>query len=447
MSSIYLAAVILIAVVIMILAITKFKVHPFIVLILIAVGVGIACRMPVATIIKKIESGFGSIIGSIGIIVFAGAIIGVILEKTGAALVIADSILKVVGKKHSVLAIALAGYVTDIPLFCNSGYVVLAPISRALAEESGISLAVMATALSAGLFTTHCFIPLHPGTIAMANTIGAGMGPLLLLGLVAAVPGTLAGVVYAKKVASKIDIPANPENTVEELTKKYGKLPSTFHSYSPILLIVALIVLKSVADMTSAPFGTGAVKYLVDFLGSPDISLILGMFLSMTLIVPSERKNIGKFVNKGILDSANVIAIVGGGGAFGAILQALPLAKNLSGTVLMSAGLGVFLPFIIAALLKTAMGATTVVQILTATMVLPMLPSLGMTSNISKVLVVLAIAAGSMTVSHANDAYFWIVSEFSDMDTRQAYKCQTGMTLVVGIVSILFIYILSLFLH
>lgn len=447
MSGVTLAVIILVAVIIMVLAITKFKIHPFLVLVLVAVGVGIACGMPVSSIITKVESGFGSIIGSIGIIVFAGAIIGVILEKTGAALVIANSILKAVGKKHSVLAIALAGYVTDIPLFCNSGYVVLAPISRALAEQSNVSLAVMATALSAGLFTTHCFVPLHPGTIAMANTLGAGMGPLLILGLVTAIPGTLAGVLYAKKVASKVDIPANPEYTVEQLTAKYGKLPGTFHSYSPILLIIALIVLKSIADMASAPFGKGAVKYIADFLGSPDISLILGMFLAMTLVVPSERKNIGKYVNKGILDSANVVAIVGGGGAFGAILQSLPIAKDLSGTFLMNASLGVFLPFIIAALLKTAMGATTVVQILTATMVLPMLPTLGLTSDISKVLVVLAIAAGSMTVSHANDAYFWIVTQFSDMDTKQGYKCQTGSTLVTGIVSIMFIYILSLFLH
>jgi GntP family gluconate:H+ symporter len=446
MSGMYLTIVILLAVVIMILAITKFKIHPFIVLILVAVGVGIAFGMPVNTIMTKVESGFGSILGSIGIIVFSGAIIGIILEQTGAALVIANTILKAVGKKHSVLAIALAGYVTDIPLFCNSGYVVLAPISRALAEQSDISLAVMATALSAGLFTTHCFVLLHPGTIAMANTLGAGMGPLLILGLITAIPGTLVGVVYAKKIASKVDIPANPEYTVDQLIEKYGKLPGTFHSFSPILLIVALIVLKSVADMASAPFGTGVLKYIIDFLGNPDISLILGMFLSMTLVAPSERKSIGKYVNKGITNSAGVIAIVGGGGAFGAILQALPIAKNLSGSFV-NASLGIFLPFIIAALLKTAMGATTVVQTLTATMVLPMLSSLGMTSDISKVLVVLAIAAGSMTVSHANDAYFWIVSEFSDMDTKQAYKCQTGMTLVTGIVSILFIYVLSLFLH
>lgn len=446
MSGTYLVSIILIAVIVMVTAITKFKINPFIVLILVAVCVGVAAGMPVASIMSKVESGFGNILGSIGIIVFTGAIIGVILEQTGAALVMANTILNIVGKKHSVLAIALAGYVIDIPLFCNSGYVVLAPISRAMAEQSGTSLAVMATALSAGLFTTHCFVPLHPGTIAMANTLGAGMGPLLILGLIVAIPGTLVGVLYAKKIASKIDIPANPEYTVDQLIAKCGKLPGKFHSFSPILSIVVLIVLKSIADMSFAPFGNGAIKYLFDFLGNPDIALILGMFLSMTLVSSSERDNISKYVTTGITSSAGVIAIVGGGGAFGAVLQALPIAEYLNGSF-MNASFGIFLPFIIAALLKTAMGATTVVQALTATMVLPMLSTLGLTSDMSKVLAVLAIAAGSMTISHANDAYFWIVSEFSDMDTKQAYKCQTGMTLVVGIVSILTIYIISLFLN
>lgn len=322
----------------------------------------------------------------------------------------------------------------------------LAPIARAMAEESNVSLAVMATALSAGLFTTHCFIPLHPGTVATANTIGSNIGLLTGLGLLVAIPGTLVGVLYAKKVSSKVDIPANPEYTVDELIAKYGKLPGTFHSFSSILLIIVLIILKSVADISTLPLGNGSIKYIIDFIGNPDIALIIGMLLSMTLVPKSDRESIAKYITTGITNSAGVFAIVGSGGAFGAILQSLPLTQNLSGSIL-SASLGIFLPFIIAALLKTAMGATTVVQILAATMVLPMLPSLGLTSSISRTLVVLAISAGAMTVSHANDAYFWIVSQFSDMDTSQAYKCQTGMTLVVGITSMLVIYILSLFLH
>ena len=170
--------------------------------------------------------------------------------------------------------------------------------------------------------------------------------------------------------------------------------------------------------------------------------MIIGMFVSMTLVTGEDRKKISGYINEGIGGSVGMLAIIGAGGSFGAVLQALPLADKISGLT-MSPALGVILPFLIAAFFKTVMGATTVVQVLAATITLPMLTSLGLDSEMGRILVVLAIAAGSMVVSHANDAYFWIVSEFSNLDTKQAYKAQTGMTLVVGVVSVIVIYILS----
>lgn len=445
MSTAYMFTIILVAIVVMILAITKMKAHPFLALLIVAIALGLAAGMSPNEVMGHVEKGFGNILGSIGIIVLTGGIIGVMLEKTGAALVIANTILNAVGEKRSVLAMALAGYVAGVPLFCNSGYVVLAPIARPMAQKSKVSLAVMATALSAGLFTTHCFIPLHPGTLAIANELDASFGVLLGLGLIVAIPGTLAGVVYAKKVSSKIQVDPNPEFTEEELIAKYGRLPGKLHSFSPILIIVILIALKSIAGLEAAPFGNGGLKFFLDLVGHPSIALIIGMFLSMTLVGKSERSNLPKYIGQGVNGSAGMLAIIGAGGSFGAILQALPLAESVSGGFI-SPALGVIVPFLIAAFFKTAMGATTVVQILAASMTLPMLDSLGLGSPMGRVLAVLAIAAGSMVVSHANDAYFWIVAEFSDMDTKQAYKAQTGMTLVVGLVSIVFIYILSLIL-
>ena len=147
------------------------------------------------------------------------------------------------------------------------------------------------------------------------------------------------------------------------------------------------------------------------------------------------------------LVSAGILAITGAGGAFGANLQKLPIADALSASLL-GLGVGVFLPFIIAALLKTAMGASTVAMITTSAMIAPLMPALGFTTPLAKVLVIMAIGAGSMTVSHANDSYFWVVSQFSDMETKDAYKCQTGMTGVMGIVTIIVVFLLSLvFVH
>ena len=282
---------------------------------------------------------------------------------------------------------------------------------------------------------------------AMAGTLEADLGLTILVGLLVSIPAVASALVYANKVSSKIDIPANPEYTVDELMEKYGQLPGALHSFSPILLPIILIALKSVGDFPSAPFGSGAVKTFFSFIGNPVIALIIGVFLSMTLIPKSEKENALKWITEGVTNSAGILAITGAGGSFGAILQKLPIADALSASLL-GLGVGVFLPFIIAALLKTAMGASTVAMITTSAMIAPMMPALGFTSPLAKVLVIMAIGAGSMTVSHANDSYFWVVSQFSDMDTKDAYKCQTGMTAVMGVTTIIVVFILSLiFVH
>ena len=446
MSGAYMLAVIIVAVIAMILAISKLKIHPFIVMTVIAIAVGLLCGMNTEDVIVKVKAGFGNILASIGIVILAGTIIGTILEKTGAALTMANTILKLVGKERSVLTMGLTGYVTGIPVFCDSGFVILSPISRALAAQSNKSLAVMATALSAGLYATHCLVPPTPGPIAMAGTLSANLGLVIGIGLLISLPATFMGILYANKVAGKIDIPANPEYTVDELVEKYGKLPGALHSFAPILVPIILIALKSIGDFPSHPFGTGAVKMCFSFIGNPVIALLLGIVLATTLIPKSEKKNTLSWVTDGVTNSAGILAITGAGGAFGEILKSLPLADALSSSLLQM-HVGVFLPFIIAAILKSAMGASTVAMILTSAMVAPLMPALGFTSEIGKVLVIMAIGAGSMTVSHANDSYFWVVSQFSDMNTQQAYKCQTGVTLVQGITTIIVVFIVSLFVH
>lgn len=446
MSTFYLFALILVAVIVMVLAITKLKMHPFIVLTVLAIGVGLLSGLGTEERIKLVKTGFGDIMANIGIVILAGTIIGTILEKTGAALTMANTILRWVGKDKSVLTMGITGFVTGIPVFCDLGFVILSPISRALAAQSNTSLAVMATALSGGLYVTHCLVPPTPGPLAMAGNLGADLGLLIVVGLLVSIPTMIVSVIYAKKVASKIDIPANPENTVEELMEKYGKLPGALHSFSPILVPIVLIALKSIGEFPSHPFGEGALPQFTSFVGNPVVALILGIFLAMTLIPVSEKKDTLEWVSTGVLHSAAILAITGAGGSFGAILKTLPIADALSGSML-NASMGVFLPFLIAMLLKTAMGASTVAMIVTSTMMAPLMGAMGMTSEISKILVVLAIGAGSMTVSHANDSYFWVVSQFSDMNTSQAYKCQTGLTLVQGITTIVVVFILSLIVH
>lgn len=443
MNGIYIFGLIIVSVIVMIIAISKFKQHPFVVLITISILVGVLSGMKVGDVVTKVQTGFGSILSSIGIVIISGTIIGTILEKTGAALTMANTILKIVGKDRSVLTMGITGYITGIPVFCDSGFVILSPISKALAARSKISLSVMGTALSGGLYATHCLVPPTPGPIAMAGTLGANLGLVILVGLLISIPSVAASIIYAKKVASKIYIESNSEDNVDDLMNKYGKLPGALHSFSPILLPIVLIALKSIADFPSAPFGDGALKTFFSFIGTPVIALLLGIFLSMTLLTKVSKDDRLSIISEGILNSASILAITGAGGSFGEILKSLPIAEILSSSLLQF-NIGVFLPFIIAMLLKTAMGASTVSMIVTSSMMLPLMATLGFTSEIQKVLVIMAIGAGAMTVSHANDSYFWVVSQFSNMTPQQAYKCQTGVTLVQGLTTIIIVFILSL---
>ena len=450
MQTFLLFALIILSVVLMVIAISKMKMHPFIVMLVIAMIVGLVwgvlypeSGLTPTKVVNEVKNGFGSIMTSIGIVILCGTIIGTILEKTGAALTMANTILKVVGQKNSVVAMGAMGYVTGIPVFCDSGFVVLSPISRALAQQSNISLAVMGTALSGGLYATHCLVPPTPGPIAMAGTLEADLGLTILVGLLVSIPAVIVAVLYAKKVASKINIPANSEFTLEELQAKYGKLPGAVQSFAPLLLPIILIALASITDFPNKPFGEGTVYQIIMFLGNPVVALLLGVFLAMTLIPKEEKKNTLAWVTQGVTDSAGILAITCAGSSFGAILKCLPIADSVGGLV--NTGLGVLIPFIIAMILKLAMGASTVAMITTAGMMAPLMETMGFTSPIGKVLVVLAIGAGSMVASHANDSYFWVVSQFSDMKTDEAYKCQTGMTAVMGITIIILLFIVSLF--
>ncbi len=455
-SGAWLILLLVMAIVFIVIMTGKVRMNAFLVLLLAALFVGLLATNPplvqktvdgkvVPGIVETIANGFGSTLTNIGIVIVAGTIIGTILEKTGAAVVMARTMLKLVGKKNSPLAMAFSGYVVSIPVFCDSGFVILSSLNRALAQSGGISLAVMGTALSMGLYATHTMVPPTPGPIAAAGNLGADLGLVILLGLIASIPATLAGWLYALKVGSKIDIKPKASMSYEELLKKFGRLPGTLHAFLPILVPIILIALRSVANFATNPFGTGTLKTILVFIGNPNFALILGAFMAMTLATKLDKTVYGDWVNDAIKDSAVILVITAAGGSFGAVLQATGIGGIL-GDILSKYNLGIFLPFIIAAAIKTAQGSSTVALITTSAILAPLLPSLGFDSGMAKALVTIAIGAGSMVVSHANDSYFWVVSQFSDMDVNQAYKLQTGGTLFVGIVSIITIAIMSLIL-
>lgn len=230
----------------------------------------------------------------------------------------------------------------------------------------------------------------------------------------------------------------------ETLRASYGVLPGTAKAFAPILVPILLICLGSVAAFPTRPLGEGLLFTLLSFLGQPVVALLVGLaFACLLLRGPNKRQGFHDQVAEGLIQAAPILLITGAGGAFGAILKATPLGDYL-GQTLSALGMGLLMPFLVSAALKTAQGSTTVALVTTSAMVAPLLPQLGLDSDMGRVLTVMAIGAGGMTVSHANDSFFWVVTQFSRMPVALAYRAQTMATLVQGIVGILTVLLLSL---
>jgi GntP family gluconate:H+ symporter len=301
-------------------------------------------------------------------------------------------------------------------------------------------MSTMAVALSTGLYATHTLVPPTPGPIAAAGNLGADLGLVIMFGVVVSIPAILAGYIWATKFASKYWVDADIEIDDGE---NDVNLPSVFDSFAPIVVPILLITLKSIAEFPTNIFGTGNIKTFLVFIGDPTVALLLGVFIAFRLLPSFDKEYINGWIGKGMVNAAAIIMITGAGGAFGQVLKSTPIGSYL-GEVLSVYNLGIFLPFIIAAALKTSQGSSTVAIITTSALLAPMLPSLGLDGSVAKALVVMSIGAGAMTVSHANDSFFWVVSQFSNMDTDIAYKTYTTATLVQGIVTISFVAILSM---
>jgi GntP family gluconate:H+ symporter len=440
-----LIVLLLISVLFIVISTSKFQFHPFLALLFAAVGFGLCARMPLSEIVQSINDGFGGTIGSIGIVIIAGVIIGTFLEHSGGAFAMAERILKIIGQKHVPLAMSIIGYFVSIPVFADSGFVILTPLNKALSKKAKISLAGSAVALAVGLVVTHCLVPPTPGPIAAAGILGADLGLVILLGLIVSAFALVVGWLFATKFASKVYIDPNPEMSEADVEAKLKEAPSAFKAFTPIMVPIVLIVIKSVSDFPTHPFGQGNLKNIVGFIGEPVIALLIGILLAFRLPKKLDMKMLSTtgWVGQALLNAALIIMITGAGGAFGMVLRNSPIA-GVIGESLSHANLGIWLPFIISAAIKSAQGSSTVALITTSSLMAPLMTSLDFETGIAKALVVLSIGAGSMVVSHANDSFFWVVTQMTGMDVKTGYKVHTLATLIIGIASILAIWIISL---
>ena len=434
--------IILLVLVFIIVAIAKFKIHPFLILLLAAVLVGFLMGLEGQFILKTISQGFGNTLSSIGIIIAFGAIIGAFLEKSGGTKKIATTLLRRVGQKKSPLAMNITGMIVSIPVFCDSAFIILSSLNKALSKKTGISLVVFAVALSTGLYVSHVFIPPTPGPLAAAAALEADLGLVILLGSILAIPTALVGYFWALRCNTPL--PSTEDITPDITAESTEELPSLLAVVAPILIPILLIALRSIASYPTAPFGTGTLVDVLAFIGHPIPALFIGILFAVALVYKTTKgQERLTWISSSLQDAGVIILITGAGGALGNILRAAELGSLIE-THFSEIQLGLFLPFILAAILKTAQGSSTVAIITTATIIAPLTPSLGLDTEISKALAVLAIGAGSMTVSHINDSYFWVVSQFSGMTTKTTLKSHTLATFFQGIVAIVLLYILQL---
>ncbi len=434
------------SIVFIVMTTTRLKLHPFLALLLAAFGYGVLSgKMSLADVVASVNAGFGGTIGSIGIVILAGSIIGIFLEKSGGAFALAERVVGLVGRKNVPMAMSIIGYIVSIPVFCDSGFVILAPLARAMSRKAGVSLAASAIALSLGLYATHTMVPPTPGPIAAAGVLEADLGLVILWGLPVALVALAAGWLFAVTVAARVPLKNEAPSNEPDSVQLGIPHPSALKSLVPILVPIVLIVAKSVADMLVPSAEQHGVAAVASFIGQPVVALLLGVFLAFLLPrkLTREMLSTSGWVGEAVLGAATIIIITGSGGAFGKVLQNSNISSVITERLGGSAGLSLMLPFVIAAALKTAQGSSTVAIITTAGIMLPLLETLGLTGPTARALTVIAIGAGSMVVSHVNDSYFWVVTGLSGMSVKEGYKLQSLGTLVQGSAAAAALWLLS----
>ncbi len=427
----------IIGIVIIVVLTAKYHVHAFFVLMIACFVTGIGVQLPLPGILSTTKDGFGNVMKSLGFIIVLGTTLGALLQHTGSTKVMANYILKKAGEKNASLAISLTGLIVGLPVFCDSGFIVLSGLNRSIAKRTGISMVVMSVSLASGLYGVHCLIPPHPGATAAATALGVDFGRLLLYGIVIAIPAMLVGHWWSLYIGKKIKHVHVEEDDVAEDASTHL---SVIKSFLPVVVPIVLIALRSFF-ISHVPANSWANNLLA--LGDPVLALAIGVLLAFNTKRKWKRKDISILLHDAVEKAGNILIITGAGGAFGAVLAATNMAAGFGHSTVLSS-MGILFPFLITFILKTAQGSSTVAIITAAAIVQPLLATLGLNSANGMLLCVLAMGAGSMMISHANDSYFWVIAKFSGLDVNTMLKVYSTATIWMGLITFAMVYILSM---
>ncbi|SFJ31316.1 gluconate:H+ symporter, GntP family [Terrisporobacter glycolicus] len=429
----------------------KTKMHPFLAMIISASITGLVGGMPAGDVVNSITTGFGNTLGSIGIIIGFGVMMGEIFEVSGAAKKMAQIFVEKLGKGREELALAITGFLVSIPIFCDSGFVILSPLAKSISRNTKKSVISLGLSLALGLVITHTLVPPTPGPVGVAGIYGANVGTTLLLGIVCAIPMTLVGLLYAKYIGQKqYKVPGEDgesylssedlgamahDEVAATLIGKEEVLPSAFMSFMPIFAPIILILLKTVTTQMGLE---GGYIEVINFLGAPVIAVGLGLIIAIYgLGKGQDKKEITNTMEKGIKSAGVIMLVTGAGGALGMIIRDSGAGDYIAGLIANTALPAVIIPFAISSIVRLIQGSGTVAMTTAASVTAPMMATLGLSPELA----VLSACMGSLVFSHFNDSYFWVVNRTLGVtevkEQLRGYSVASTIVWAVGFVELM----------
>ncbi|MFF2088026.1 GntP family permease [Nocardia sp. NPDC058176] len=447
------------AIAVLLIAIIKVKLEPFVALLLTGLVLALAAGLPVAEIVgtplkageSLLETGFGGILGHIAVIIGLGTVLGAILERSGGADVLTDKLLRVFGEKGAPVAMGLLGLIFGIPVFFDIGIFVLAPLIYVAAKRGGRSLVLYAMPMLAGLSMTHAFLPPHPGPVALGGLLGVSLGWLIIMGFVCGIPGFIAaGIVWGSYIGKRVHVdvpkefvPLEPNGT-NGTTEVDGSGGTTVLTKTPpsVALIGAIIAIPLVLIL-GATFGyqlldeDSAVLQVLTFFGTPAVALLITVLVAFYVLGirrGSTVQELSTITAESLKPVGMVLLVVGAGAFFGKVISATGIGTALADTM-SAAGLPVIvLAYLISCGLRIAQGSATVAIVTTGGIVAPLVADQGY-SQMAIALIAMAIAAGSIILSHVNDGGFWIIAKYFNMTVKQTLQTWTVLETILSVVS------------
>ncbi|MFC7786232.1 MAG: GntP family permease [Bacillota bacterium] len=423
----------------------KTKLHAFVALLLVSLIVGIAAGMPLQEVVTSIQNGMGGTLGFVAVVVGLGAMFGRMLEVSGGAERLAQTLINKFGEDKAQWSLGITGFLVAIPVFFDVGFIILVPIVYGLAKKTGKSLLYYGIPLLAGLAVTHSFIPPTPGPIAVADLIGADLGWVILFGTLAGIPSMIiAGPLFAKFISKRIHAVVPDYMQVEEI--EYDKeLPSFAMIASLISIPLVLILLNTLSGVLLDEGNT--IRSILTFLGHPFVALTIATLLTFTLLGTRRgysRQDVQDIATKALEPAGIIILVTGAGGVFKQVLIDSGVGEVLGEMMAGSSLPPIALAFLIAMVVRVAQGSATVSMVTAAGLMSPLISTLGLEGPVLG-LMVISIAAGATVFSHVNDSGFWLVNRYFGLDVKDTLKSWTMMETLIGFVGFTVVFIIGIF--